>query len=81
MCPAGTVDPVSCPAGKYNPTTAAVDSSACISCPVGQFCADINPSDPTLPTGDCMAGFFCTGASTETQNTAAGYYSGVGASA
>ena len=61
-CPNGTQSAFQhpCSPGTYNPVEQATDDSACLSCPPGQYC-----SSPGLstPSGNCSAGFFCTGGS------------------
>lgn len=77
-CIAGTVDPISCPVGKYNPSSGQVDSSACVACTAGYYCLG-NTATPSLT---CKAGFYCTGGSaTDSQYSATpGHYTSSGAS-
>jgi hypothetical protein len=51
-CPAGTDNPIPCPAGSYNNVTG---KSTCSSCPAGFYC------DGTRPTmyQSCPAGRYC----------------------
>jgi hypothetical protein len=56
--PAGSAQPMPCPAGTYNPSEGKVTLSDCISCDVGHFC---NSSGLAAPTGVCPAGFVCVG--------------------
>ena len=59
-CPAGQLSPSpvgrTCPIGYYCPPM----SSDRINCPPGMFCSDFGLSEPS---GDCSAGFYCTGKS------------------
>lgn len=61
-CPEGTRNAFqnSCPRGRYNPVSGAKNTSDCLLCPPGQFCADAGLSGPT---GNCSAGYYCTGGS------------------
>jgi hypothetical protein len=55
-CPAGTVTPIGCPIGTYNPNTAGIALANCLTCKEGYTCAKRGLSDYT---GRCPAGFFC----------------------
>ena len=52
-CPAGTSDPIVCPAGTYNPST---QQSACFPCPAGFYCPQ-NITDYTIYS--CPVGHYC----------------------
>lgn len=56
-CPAGTVKPIPCTVGTYNPTAASSGSGACISCDAGSYCDE---EGLTYVKGVCSAGYFCT---------------------
>jgi hypothetical protein len=79
ICPAGgfwlagTTTVSDCPIGEYNPVEGAKNTTFCITCLPGQYCA--GSANPT-PTGYCDAGYYCPAGSTvQTQNSvAAGYY-------
>jgi hypothetical protein len=97
FCDTGSKFPKPCPAGKYNPDVRKIQASDCLACPAGKYCAgapavydrtdildDMEPYVPDpIPTGDCYAGYYCTGgAYSPKQYTAQpGKYTGVGASA
>eukprot|EP01135_Chromosphaera_perkinsii_P006890 Nk52_evm45s621 gene=Nk52_evmTU45s621 len=62
-CPVGTHTPVKCPIGKFSATTGNADSSKCIACSPGSFCASQGLNSPS---GQCKAGYYCTlGATTD----------------
>ena len=60
-CPTGTITPVECPRGTYNPVTMAGSPSDCQNCPAGQYC---NISGLIQPTEYCDEGYFCPQGST-----------------
>lgn len=67
-CPAGTATVVSCPSGTFNNYQGQSDSSGCIICPVGFYCASaVLP----YPSGPCDPGYFC-GTQQTTATPAAG---------
>jgi len=77
FCLKGAVAVSDCPAGQYNPVEGAKNSSFCIDCLPGKYCAgSANPE----PTGDCDPGHYCpAGSSSPTQNiVAAGFYAPAG---
>lgn len=55
-CPAGTTQPVPCPAGFYLPTLHGASVGDCRSCTAGSFC---NMSGLSRVSGQCQLGFFC----------------------
>lgn len=59
-CPNGTTFDTEnrCPPGSYNPTTKGTQSSDCLECPPGKYCAGYANS---AYTGNCSAGWYCTG--------------------
>ena len=61
-CPHGTRNAFeySCPSGTYNPNSRAKSFDDCLVCPPGQYCSDPGLSNPT---GNCSAGYYCTGKS------------------
>lgn len=74
FCAVGSKFPKPCPAGKYNPSTKKEYATDCLACPAGQYCAgtpDLTRTDildamrPYVPdpnpTGNCYAGYYCTG--------------------
>jgi hypothetical protein len=74
FCAAGSKFPLPCPAGMYNPSTKMEFETDCLACPAGQYCSgtpdtsrtdiltDMIPYVPGAnPTGDCSAGYYCTG--------------------
>uniref|UniRef100_K3WJP5 Tyrosine-protein kinase ephrin type A/B receptor-like domain-containing protein n=1 Tax=Globisporangium ultimum (strain ATCC 200006 / CBS 805.95 / DAOM BR144) TaxID=431595 RepID=K3WJP5_GLOUD len=74
FCPLGSATPTLCPPGTYNNFTGLESESQCIPCPPGKYC---ETPGLFLPTGNCIAGYYCMGgASTPTQTvTEPGYYS------
>ena len=79
-CPLGTVLPIDCPVGTFNPSEGGTSTAACTTCTAGTYCEGLGNINPD---GYCNAGFYCTGgASTPIQhNTEAGYFTTSGASA
>ena len=65
-CPNGTESALQypCPIGTFNPNTTQSSLDACISCPPGKYCGYAGLE---ADTGDCQAGWFCTGGSAEAQ--------------
>ena len=65
-CPNGTQSALQypCSIGTYNPNSTQSSEDACISCPPGKFCGYAGLASDT---GDCEAGWFCTGGSAEAQ--------------
>lgn len=55
-CPAGSIQPIPCPAGKYYGTTGGTADTVCVSCPGGSYCQGTGQS---VVTGTCTAGFYC----------------------
>lgn len=60
-CPAGSAAPLPCPAGTSTSATGNTALSDCQPCPVGKYCAAAASVGGV--TGDCAAGFLCTGGS------------------
>ena len=52
-CPAGTIDPITCPDGSYNNHTGA---SVCMQCPAGYYC---KASQSTVKYFNCPLGYYC----------------------
>jgi hypothetical protein len=62
---AGTIIPLPCPIGTYNPSTGKEDIDACIACPAGSYCY---MAGATAIGFSCEAGYYCTsGSSKQTQ--------------
>eukprot|EP00070_Physeter_catodon_P037017 XP_028343911.1 sushi, von Willebrand factor type A, EGF and pentraxin domain-containing protein 1-like [Physeter catodon] len=61
-CPAGTSNFANtpCPLGYYSSGTGLTRRTDCQPCPAGKYCASRGAA---TPTGDCSAGFFCSGGS------------------
>ncbi|XP_033122761.1 uncharacterized protein LOC117121631 [Anneissia japonica] len=59
-CPTGTTYPYehACPEGSYNGLEAQQNISSCDLCPPGMYCQGEGLEEPT---GNCSAGWFCTG--------------------
>jgi hypothetical protein len=59
-CPAGTAQPNMCPRGTFSSAVTLINQIQCTSCPPGKYC-----DQPGLlrPSGDCLAGYYCTGGS------------------
>ena len=55
-CTAGSSQEFDCPTGTYYPSQGLGDSSNCIICPHGEYCAS---TGLTSPTGKCSNGFVC----------------------
>ena len=64
-CPTGTVAPINCPRGAFNPLTMATALSDCQNCPGGKYC---NASGLLQPTGNCDEGYFCPEGSTNSSS-------------
>eukprot|EP01135_Chromosphaera_perkinsii_P005913 Nk52_evm8s371 gene=Nk52_evmTU8s371 len=56
-CPTGSSVPIACPAGKYQPATGKTQSSDCLDCLPGRYCATTGLANPT---GQCAQGYYCT---------------------
>lgn len=54
-CPLGTVYPVPCPKGTFNPTLGLNSSEQCTICPSGSFCVKGSSS----VSGVCEKGYYC----------------------
>mmetsp|Transcript_25097 Transcript_25097/g.27849 ORF Transcript_25097/g.27849 Transcript_25097/m.27849 type:complete len:558 (+) Transcript_25097:3592-5265(+) len=77
FCLQGALTVSSCPTGQYNPAEGAKNSSSCINCLPGQYCAGTaNPA----PSGLCDPGFYCIAGSSSptTAGTVAGTYAPAG---
>ena len=61
-CPEGSSAPLPCPAGTYRPELRGTSLDSCRPCPAGQFCGQ---SGLTGPSGDCLAGWYCSEGSRE----------------
>ena len=70
-CPNGTKFDTEfrCPPGSYNPVTKATAPTDCIDCPGGQYCQGYANS---APTGNCSAGWYCSGGAEMPNDTAHG---------
>eukprot|EP00347_Sterkiella_histriomuscorum_P018896 403343756 len=55
-CPAGSVKPIPCAVGTYNPMAASSGNGACQNCDGGTFCDE---EGLTFVKGTCSAGYFC----------------------
>ncbi|XP_023933458.1 uncharacterized protein LOC106181652, partial [Lingula anatina] len=55
-CPAGTSEPIPCPAGSYGFSIKLGSESACTSCDPGTFCPSLNMTATGSP---CAAGYYC----------------------
>ena len=71
FCTAGTTSPSPCPSGTFGSRAGLASSSECTPCLAGKFCVG---AGLTEPSGDCMAGYFCSNGSTvpAPQNSAQG---------
>ena len=58
FCTGGNAVPELCPAGTFGPNLNAVGQDNCTICTPGQYC-DVDGLD--APSGNCSAGFYCTG--------------------
>ena len=47
-----------CPRGTYNNQTRRVSANDCVVCPAGKYCGEDGLAEPS---GDCDAGWYCTG--------------------
>lgn len=65
-CPAGTKYSTEypCLAGTYNPLTTQQSVASCLLCTPGMYCENQGISEPT---GNCSAGWFCTGGASQAQ--------------
>jgi len=70
-CPNGTEygTQYPCPAGTYNPSTQRTSVTECIDCPGGEYCEGVGNS---APTGNCTAGWYCSGGSDSPNTTTHG---------
>lgn len=75
-CPAGTsyAHQYPCPPGKFNSNTDSVDDTACQDCTGGMYCETKGLS---APTGDCAAGYYCSGASITSKPPESSSYGGI----
>nr|XP_047130962.1 uncharacterized protein LOC100202447 isoform X1 [Hydra vulgaris] len=55
-CPYGSIYPIKCPIGTFNPHNYGKNLSDCRLCTGGQFC---NGTGLLNPSGECDAGYFC----------------------
>ena len=62
-CPAGTVFPLGCPSGTYNPVQGKDSLSDCISSPPGYY----SIANSTHVTGECDAGYYCPSGSSSSK--------------
>ena len=72
-CPPGTeyAQQFPCDIGHYNPNETQSSSSACLACPPGKYCGFRGQAGVS---GDCLPGYFCTGASAEIAPYVVGKY-------
>lgn len=56
-CPEGSIDPIICLQGTYNPTPNAWLPTHCLDCPPGHYCGSQGLAEPS---GECSAGYFCS---------------------
>ncbi|CAH1797039.1 unnamed protein product, partial [Owenia fusiformis] len=65
-CPQGTRHSFEfpCPKGSYNPATQSTGPEDCLACPPGEYCETDGMS---ATSGDCSAGWYCTGGSFQNQ--------------
>lgn len=70
-CPNGTQhgSQYPCPAGTYNPTSQRTSLGDCIDCPGGKYCQGDGNS---APTGNCSAGWYCSGGADSPNTTTNG---------
>ena len=61
-CEEGWSNPTPCPKGTYGDRNRLPSLSDCTACPPGEFCAS---SGMSTPSGNCLAGFYCSNASEE----------------
>jgi hypothetical protein len=64
-----------CPAGTYSSQQSLTNASQCLSCTPGSYCATLGL---TAPTGNCSAGYYCTGGSSLQKPGASGVPVGFG---
>ncbi|XP_038634726.1 uncharacterized protein LOC119954022 [Scyliorhinus canicula] len=55
-CVSGTMRPVPCPIGTYNPSTGRGSLAACLPCDPGHYCANTGLAQPS---GLCFEGYYC----------------------
>jgi hypothetical protein len=55
-CPAGTVTPIQCPPGTFNPLTNKFLVTDCLDCTAGFYCSS---SGLSAVEGPCGAGYYC----------------------
>lgn len=55
-CPAGSSNPIICPAGTFGNANNLKSESDCTPCPAGSYCL----GGKTAPDGICQAGYYCT---------------------
>ena len=58
FCPDHSYEPITCPAGSYQPYVRMTNITACLQCDPGKFC---NSTGLAAVSGDCAAGFYCAG--------------------
>ncbi|TYZ59327.1 hypothetical protein PybrP1_004972 [[Pythium] brassicae (nom. inval.)] len=78
-CPLGSATPTLCPPGTFNNFTGLETETQCVSCPPGRYC---ETPGLFLSTGNCFAGYYCTGGSRNATQFASppGFFSLTGAS-
>jgi hypothetical protein len=55
-CPSGTIAPIPCPVGTYQPNPS---STSCLTCPAGYYCDVLGIDDTVILTKTCAAGYVC----------------------
>lgn len=70
FCEQGWMWPTPCPKGTFGDRDLLPSEADCVICPPGEFCSQ---SSLTAPNGSCLAGFYCTNASTEANPLDKGY--------
>ncbi len=79
FCEYGSKKVTSCPPGTFNPNNKGKNRQDCIACTPGKYCSG---SSSGVPTGDCLAGYYCPLKSTVQDQIPAdpGYYTLTGSS-
>jgi len=55
-CPQGSINPIPCVVGTYNPNSSTSGQDACLNCSQGKYCDEVGL---TYEKGICSKGYFC----------------------